>query len=389
MTPLNPPGYQGLSIEHSRNAFDKNSLLQSASKHAPGMVTMNEHSYLIFELGSAHYGMATIAVQEIFLLPEIIPTLEAAFGVIGMVNVRGDILPILDLHRVLGRPSLPLQLTDWVIVVQGQGQRTGIVVQNVHNVQAIAPDTIHTPFTYQPPTQPSFSLIGGIATLESTLITLINPASLGQFIAGIEPGFHPLDESNSQGIKPLPMAEYNLALYDHLSLEARQQLKERSHRLSQTLTTQDDKEWVSVAVLELEGEYFGVGLELVHELIDIHKLTPIPCCPPHILGNMNLRGEIVTLIDISRTLNLPSYSKNSRRKAIVAQWNDSNIGIAVDDIVDVLNVNTAQIVPTPIAVHSIVDDYLQGVAAYHDKMMSLINLPKVLMDNSLVVDEEV
>ena len=52
---------------------------------------------------------------------------------------------------------------------------------------------------------------------------------------------------------------------------------------------------VTLCRCRFKGEYFGVELELVREFSDMYNLTPIPCCPEHIVGNMNLRGNIVTI----------------------------------------------------------------------------------------------
>lgn len=356
---------------------------------------MSDQSYLIFELSDASYGLSTDAVQGIFSLPEVNPTVETAPGVIGIINLRGEILPVVDLHWLLGQSSPPLQLTDTMIVVQWQGQRVGIIVQQVCEVQAIATTDIQVNLPYHQTAEHSaIPLTTGIATLDSKLVSIINPNAVIQsdvLGSGASRDYAQIDSNGANLLVRSNASVYRhkTALSDHLSVEARRQLQARADHLRQKITTQDEHQRLSLAVLKLEGEYFGVGLELVHELIDIQRLTPIPCCPPHILGNMNLRGEIITLIDISHVLNLPNHSLRNRRKAIVAQWQDSNIGIAVDDIVDVTELDPAQILAVPVAHQAMNDEYLQGVTSYQDGMMSIINLSKIITADSLVVNEEI
>lgn len=353
---------------------------------------MSQQSYLTFELSDAFFGIPTTAVQEIFLLPEVTPTAEACSGIIGVVNLRGEILPIVDLHYLLGQSSPPLQPNDHIIVVQCQDQQVGMVVQHVCEVQAIETGDIQTILPYQYFSEGvSTTLIAGIAKLESTLVTLIQPAHVVQL------GRVPIDRDVTLGKRsgvsaaPIshPVNHCRASLYAHLSAADQQVLQARSQNLSRKLNTHDRRRLLPLAILKLEGEYFGVGLELVHELIDIRRLTPLPCCPQHILGNMNLRGEIITLIDISHVLNLPRHASNNRQKAIVAQWERSNIGIAVDDIVEVTELDPSQILPVPAAHPVGGDEYLQGVASYQGGMMSIINLPKVITADSLVVNEEI
>jgi purine-binding chemotaxis protein CheW len=177
------------------------------------------------------------------------------------------------------------------------------------------------------------------------------------------------------------------SLFAHLSTDEQQILRSRSESLRQAVDTQDTV-GVPITVIRLAGEYFGLSLETVHEFTDIRKVTPVPCCPPHILGNMNLRGEIVTLVDISQAVNLLIDSSNFRRKAIVVRMDDVVAGIAVDEIVDVIHLDLTQISTVPVAIHSASDEYLQGVASYQDKMIGIINLSKILSSGVLVVNED-
>lgn len=353
---------------------------------------MSQQSYLIFELSDTFYGIPTTAVQEVFLLPEVTPTAEACPGIIGIVNLRGEILPIVDLHYLLGQSFPPLQLSDSIVVVQWQEQQVGMIVQQVCEVQTIELGDIQTTLPYQQSLESTATpLTAGIAKLESSLVTLINPAYVVEL--SLVTVNRELTDGNEDGLAIAPIRQQinhrKATLYNHLSTETQHILQARAQNLSQKLNDRDDNGLMPLAILKLEGEYFGVGLELVHELIDIRRLTPIPCCPQHILGNMNLRGEIITLIDISHVLNLLNHGSTNRQRAIVAQWNHSNIGIAVDDIVEVTELDPGQILPVPAAHYSTNDEYFQGVASYQGGMMSIINLSKVITANALIVDEEI
>ena len=65
----------------------------------------------------------------------------------------------------------------------------------------------------------------------------------------------------------------------------------------QKATLEEQGALLGLAVVELGDELFGVELAAVQEFCEIVQLTPIPCCPPHILGAISLRGDLVTLID--------------------------------------------------------------------------------------------
>jgi purine-binding chemotaxis protein CheW len=406
--------------------------------------------YLIFKLEHCKYGIPASVVQELFFLPEITPVVEAPLSVLGVINLRGEIIPIVNLHHQLGQNFPPLQLTDSIVILQSEHQRLGIVINQVLEVEKITATQIQTAAIYGKK-QEYLSI--GIVTIAEDLVTLLNPNPILQSLLNpseislVETDLshaesnlktnsslnsnsesHPNSNShgdadvnfslnfnersngeidsqfnqNSDNAKTQPQPAHQLPaevvdrktlltnLYSHLSLEEQQILKTRSENLRVSIVdSQDSTGQIALAVIGLESEYFGFGLEVIHEFTDIDKITPIPCCPPHIIGNINLRGEIVTLVDISHIINLSSSTQKTREKAIVVRHDEIVAGIIVDDIFDVLYLDAKQISNAPVAMHSAHDEYLQGVAPYRDKMMSIINLPKILTTDTLVVNEEV
>lgn len=361
---------------------------------------MNEQSYLIFELGQSRYGISTAIVEELSLLPNIVPIPETPTHVVGLINLRGEILPIINLHQRLGQASLPYQLTDSIIVLQWQNQRIGILVNRVCEVEAIAPSQIQ--FYSEEARSPrgrSDALIGGIASLGADLVVLLDPESLVQSSSRLILSHQPVASEGLNGngqnyphhgsqSGAVVANQDGASLFSHLSADAQQILQTRAENLRQPVETQDAS-GVPVAVVELGDEYLGLSLETVHEFIDIRRVTPVPCCPSHILGNINLRGEIITLVDISHVINVPTDASKLRRKAIVVRLDQLTAGIAVDQIFDLIYLDPAQISEAPVAIHSNSDEYLQGVASYQNKMMSIINLSKVLTADALVVNEDV
>lgn len=96
---------------------------------------MSKHSYFIFSLCDRSYGINLIHVEEIFPLPEITPIPEASQGLIGVIDLRGEILPILDLSASLGARSPDYHSTDSLVVLNQAPGRVGIVVNQVHEIK--------------------------------------------------------------------------------------------------------------------------------------------------------------------------------------------------------------------------------------------------------------
>jgi purine-binding chemotaxis protein CheW len=110
---------------------------------------------------------------------------------------------------------------------------------------------------------------------------------------------------------------------------------------------------------------------------------------------MNLRGEILTLIDISHFLQLkgdqsPAENATIRnQQAVVVRIDKLVAGVTVDTVHDVVYLHSSDISPVPAAVHAMNEDFIRGVASYQDKQMSILDLSKILSSENLVVNESV
>jgi purine-binding chemotaxis protein CheW len=344
-------------------------------------------SSLTFEIGHRFYGVPAMSVQELFFLPKITPLPNLPRWMIGVINLRGNILPVVDLGLLLGQEPRPYRVNDSVIVLRVETGAVGVVVEQTHDVDAIATEDIAnwgTSALDNDQAMPHPHLLSGIAKVAETLIALVNPAAIAE-MANQAIGAEILESPQTDGLDG-NYAEHSWRHFDDAEWQI---LQQRSDSLRQPMQTEDDYSLTSLAVIGLQGEYFGLGVDGIREFADISTITPIPCCPSHILGNLNLRGEVVTLIDISPVINLPFQAQMSWQKAIVVRWGEIIAGIAVENIFDVVHLHPTQIKPSPVTSQGSHNDYLQGVAYYQDTLMSVINLPKILTSEVLAVDEEV
>ncbi|MBW4483515.1 MAG: chemotaxis protein CheW [Tildeniella torsiva UHER 1998/13D] len=331
-------------------------------------------SYLLFTLDDAYYGLAAETVQEMFLLPALTSVPESGPEVAGVLNLRGQLLPVINLRLCLGYPPQPNTLSQAVIMVQCGGGQLGIVVDQIQNVEAIAPSsitpTLETPYFSQAE-QP---LTTGFARWGDIVITLIDPVALGQ-------GSHDLTE-----FFPVPAAQIN-PFMAQFSLTDQQVLQARAAGLTQAIADESTSDLAALAVIGLEGERFALGLETVHEFTEVPQITPIPCCPAHIVGNINLRGEILTLIDVRHFLNLEPAGPLKPKKAVVMRLGSLVAGVVIDDIFDVIYLQASTIAATPTAVYSSDNPYLRGFAQQGNSMITLLDLPKLLTQGDLVVNQ--
>lgn len=380
---------------------------------------METTTYLLFELDDLQYGIDTTHVREIFQLPELTPIADTPGDIIGILNLRGKILPVMHLAKRLGQDHPSCQLTDSIIVVEWQGLRVGMVVHRVHDVQSLPKASIESASSYECRDYGHTAFAAGVAKMDDQLVMLLNPETLIRQPDNValmvwEAKLNKLDdvlESDldnhsdfnhsdqnilSQDVTAYPNeqifeAQQTPVLTNFFSLYCpqatpadRQIFYRRAIVLRQSLEGADISQLISLAVIQLGEEYFGVNLQQVREFINISRIMPIPCCPSHIMGNMNLRGDVMTLIDIRKALNLPQPS-DTTAKAIVVDVDDIIAGITVDQVLDVVYLPPSDISSMPAARHR--QTFLQGVARYCQKSLSILDLSQLLSHGGLVVDQ--
>ncbi|MBE9016100.1 chemotaxis protein CheW [Chroococcidiopsis sp. CCALA 051] len=367
---------------------------------------METKPYLIFSLHNLRYGIDATLVQEIFLLPELNPIIEAPTDIVGILNLRSQLIPIMHLGLRLGYKMQNCHLSDSVIVLQWQDLQIGIIVNSVYEVKNISSEVIETNISYGRVKESTARFIHSIAKLDADIIMLLDPEQLicSASVEDILPVLNSdSDEIETFGDRPqLKEKEIHLSdresihkysfydlYYPQVTPQETAIFRERAENLRRQAESSDFTGLIPLAVFGLNDEYFGLDLDVVREFTNICHVTQIPCCPNHIVGNVNLRGEIVTLVDIRQALNLALDRDRTTSKAIVISFNETIAGIPVDEVFDVMYLRPSDLTPVPVAVHSANDEYLRGNAPYLEKMLTVLDLPQLLSKNSLVVDEEI
>ncbi|MBD2608421.1 chemotaxis protein CheW [Scytonema hofmannii FACHB-248] len=361
---------------------------------------MKEHSYLTFSLNNYLYGISQVYVEEFFSLPELTTIAENPYKIVGLVNIRGNILPVMDFNFTLSSQPLNYRLTDSLVVLKWQEFRLGIIVNQIYEVINISPDKITPQFTYEQELVviEQREIIAGVADIPANVFIFINPnnwfnyVEINQFLSSknlLEPK---IISNHNADIFPANSSELSLiqqpVFCPNATLEETTTFPKRADNLRLPPESQDLKTFITLAVFALNGNFFGINLEMVREFTDIRQVTPIPCVKPHIIGNMNLRGEILTLIDICGLLNLPLMGIANNSKAMVVEVEGIVAGLMVEQVCDVMfSLNPREIRAVTTAIHSVNDEYLQGTVLYHEKIMSILDLPKIFLNGGLIVDE--
>ncbi|MBU0622340.1 MAG: chemotaxis protein CheW [Gammaproteobacteria bacterium] len=343
---------------------------------------MTTQSLLIFDHDGARFGVDATQVRESVWLPELTPVEEAPPWIVGLFNLRGQIIPVADLHLRFDHPARRYSTGDHVVVLETDRLPLGLIVSEVREVIELPVDAIQSPPQFDAAVPGAMHLVTGEARVGDELVTLLDVSRLMHLPEGTG-----LIEAAEQ---PAPAGYF---CPDATPAE-RALFRKRAMALRETAADEEGSR-LGLAVVELGGEYFGVELAAVLEFCDIAELSPIPCCPPHILGAMSLRGELLTLIDPRSALNLPPADRGG--KAVIAStstglstgFGEQAVGIAVDQVHDVVYLRDEELQPAPAALRELCGVSITGTAPYAGRTMTVLDLPALLAREEWTVNEHV
>jgi purine-binding chemotaxis protein CheW len=360
-------------------------------------------SYLIFSLNNQLYGIKSNYFEEVLPLPELILLPEVDCGIVGSFNLRGETLPVLDLNHKLGYRQPDYCLSDSVIVVRCSQLRIGIIINGFSDVRTIGSQEIVKSSNTQlngdlgPLIADQLEIIVGMALGEDKiwiLNDLENWIVVSQITTILDALIRPkgnIENSNFSLNRSILRKEKQRIFCPTATNEERAIFRNRAESLKASSQPQEPIESQPLVVFTLGNRLWGMDSGNVREFVDIKKLTPVPCCPIHIIGNTTLRGEILTLVDIRKSLSIPITEIAIPCKAIVVKLEDMVVGIMVDSIRDAMFLmNSQDMVSATITLPDVEKNYLQGAIAYEEnnqQLIGILDLPKLLLKGGLVIDE--
>lgn len=331
---------------------------------------MTLNSLLIFDFNGVHFAIDATQVRETVWLPELTSLEESPSYVAGIFSLRGQIVPVIDLNLRFSHPAQPYHPSNQIIVFECENVLTGLIVSEVCEVVEFSDKAVQSLPKFDFASKPhTHHLIAGEVRIGDEIVTLLDVNQL------LQPSIEVASSITERHLFFQQVSPEDAAIY-HARAKA-----------LMDATVGEDATHFSLAVIELGGEHFAVELQAVQEFCDISTPREIPCCPPHILGVMSLRGDLLTLLDITLILNLPSSARHST-KAIITYLGDQLVAIAVDELHDVLYLgeDVLQNAPALNEQHKV---EIKGTVPYADKMIAVLDLSTLLARQEWVVDENV
>ncbi len=148
--------------------------------------------------------------------------------------------------------------------------------------------------------------------------------------------------------------------------------------------TTDDNQFLT---FNLGEELYGVDILRVQEIKGYTSVTKIPNTPPHIKGVLNLRGTIVPIVELRTKFGMPTIDYTAFTVIIVVVVRDKVMGLVVDAVCDVLNIDKKDIQSPPQFGVKVDVSFLNGIGKSGDKLVALLDIDRMLSEGEAPVAE--
>ncbi len=149
--------------------------------------------------------------------------------------------------------------------------------------------------------------------------------------------------------------------------------------MAETATTISSSD-LEFATFYVGGALCGINILNIQEINKHFDITQVPQSSGYVKGILNLRGRIVTIIDLGKKLGLEPINKNQNNRNIIVNSEDEHIGLLVDSISDVAIAKKEDIEPAPSNIGGVKGKYFQGVLKTETQLIGILDIDEVLKE---------
>lgn len=174
---------------------------------------------------------------------------------------------------------------------------------------------------------------------------------------------------------------------------------QRASVVAQVIENGETGEQLDIAVVRLGQEVYGLEVDYIFEIRALDNLTRVPRVPEWVAGVVNLRGRIISVLDLPRFLGLPRVAKEDKNEAdshdlVVVETSTMELAIQVDEVLAIEALPVSQIQEATSAVRGIQAEYMRGIVIPTQSgadtiPLLILDLPSLLADKRLIVHEDI
>ena len=299
------------------------------------------HPFVTFRLGVESFGIALQEVEEIVELPAVTKVPDAPDFVLGVICLRDQVMPLIDLSELLSiQQGDATRKRDMVVLLSIGAVRIGVVVDEIQEILRVQDEQILPP--PQTLSEGEREHLEGILLMPGRMVSLINVLKI---ITGDD-------------------QEKIAAMGQGLGLA--------------NARTQEAMPSLELVVFRLGGESYGLRLHEVREIIMVGQITPVPRAPDFVDGVLNLRGEVMPVVDLRTRFGLERIEATSISRILITSIGGVFTGLVVDAVDEVRPVELQRFGPPPAVTAVGANRYIEKVARLDHGMIFLLELQQLL-----------
>jgi purine-binding chemotaxis protein CheW len=319
---------------------------------------------LLFELGSLRYALPAADVREILRAVAMAPLPKAPAIVEGIVNVRGTVVPVLDIRTRFRVPSKAVSHTDHLILASAGSRLVALRADRVLDLMDLDTSDIAAPGALVPGAE----YFSGVARLADgpvrihDLRTLLHDgeaAALDSALAAAVSSGVPVREPLRRGQAadpPVVSSEQAPAI-----------MEERARLLVRTQLQAPVETTLEVVTFALAAERYAIETQYVRAVVRMVNLTPVPGAPAFVAGITNYRGQVLCVVDLRSVFEASTTGPTGSSRLIVVGVERVEFGVLADRVDAILRLPASEVLPLSGSVAGVRREYLRGVS--RDAMM--------------------
>lgn len=150
--------------------------------------------------------------------------------------------------------------------------------------------------------------------------------------------------------------------------------------MSSNATKNADDPMLQWVTFRLDGETYGINVMQVQEVLRYTEIAPVPGAPAYVLGIINLRGNVVTVIDTRHRFGIVSAEVSDQTRIVIIEAESHVVGILVDAVAEVVYLRQSEIETAPNVGNDESAKFIQGVCNKNNQLLILVELDKLLTE---------
>jgi purine-binding chemotaxis protein CheW len=329
-------------------------------------------SFLIFKSHAVNFAVPTNSVKSIYWLPELSQAEAVPKWIAGLVNIHGDIVRVLDLGLRFSHAPRSYSSSTNLIWISSFGARYALIADSVRGLVDIELDQIgsNAPNVESDGNADLSELTSGVLKLNDEVIMQLNLDRICN------------DARSEECPEQTDLAQKTETAFPE---GMRELFHGRMHQLAIPVIRHQIEKLKGYAIVKIGGIDYAIEMQYITEFTHLKQCTSMPCCPPHILGLINLRGEILSVIGMAALLN--SEDLTNQNEAVILQFQSKRMALAVQQIKDF-----RYFMPQDISTLQSVDEHraqCKFLLRYGDSVAGILNLEDILLSDMLDINEQV